>query len=115
MKLRLPLFLASLLLAAMAVASRADEFTWTSTSSSASWREASNWNPAEAPGLNYARYDTVIFNNALLSAATTITLSGNVYLNQLISTADDQTDAQSEPEADTGDTGGDTQDSSGTE
>lgn len=90
MKLRLPLFLASLLLAAMAVASRADEFTWTSTSSSASWREASNWNPAEAPGLNYARYDTVIFNNALLSAATTITLSGNVYLNQLISTADDQ-------------------------
>ena len=50
MKLRLPLFLASLLLAAMAVASRADEFTWTSTSSSASWREASNWNPAEAPG-----------------------------------------------------------------
>ena len=81
MKLRLPLFLASLLLAAMAVASRADEFTWTSTSSSASWREASNWNPAEAPGLNYARYDTVIFNNALLSAATTITLSGNVYLN----------------------------------
>lgn len=31
------------------------------------------------------------------------------------STADDQTDAQSEPEADTGDTGGDTQDSSGTE
>ena len=30
-------------------------------------------------------------------------------------TADDQTDAQSEPEADTGDTGGDTQDSSGTE
>ena len=31
------------------------------------------------------------------------------------STAGDQTDAQSEPEADTGDTGGDTQDSSGTE
>ena len=31
------------------------------------------------------------------------------------STADDQTDAQSEPEADTGDTGGDAQDSSGTE
>lgn len=90
MKLRLPLFLASLLMAAMATASRADEFTWTSTSASASWREASNWNPAEAPGLNYSRYDTVIFNNTLLSAATTITLSGSVYLNQLVSTVDDR-------------------------
>lgn len=90
MKLRLPLLLASLLMAAMATASHADEFTWTSTSASASWREASNWNPAEAPGLNYSRYDTVVFNNTLLSAATTITLSGSVYLNQLVSTVDDR-------------------------
>lgn len=90
MKLRLPLFLASLLMAAMAADSHADEFIWTSSSSSASWREAANWNPAEAPGLNYSRYDSVVFNNSLPSSATTITLSGSIYLNRLISTADDQ-------------------------
>lgn len=89
MKLRLPLFLASLLMAAMATVSHADEFTWTSASSAASWREAANWTPAEAPGLNYNRYDTVIFNNSLPSA-TSITLSGSIYLNRLISTVDDQ-------------------------
>lgn len=89
MKLRLPLFLASLLTAALAAASHADEFTWTSASSAASWREAANWTPAEAPGLSYARYDTVVFNNSLPSA-TVITLGGTIYLNRLISTVDDQ-------------------------
>lgn len=90
MKLRLPLLLASLLMAAMATVSRADEFTWSSTSSNASWGEAANWNPAKVPGLNYSQYDSVIFNNMLPSAATSITLSGSVSLSQLISTVDDQ-------------------------
>ena len=46
---------------------------------------------------------------------STVADTGNPTGDTADGTADDQTDAQSEPEADTGDTGGDAQDSSGTE